>query len=251
MNIRIHIAHKASQQQKDMAMSQASFYEQLKVLFNQQFAQQQQTLNFLMSKIQPILDNPTGYFEGEEAALRTQASDTIAQNYQNAARNWQQRAFQLGGRELPGGALLQGLEALALGQASEESGAQNQITLQGAQRRLQNFWNAASALGGVAQMQSPNALLQGSIQQGENAYREVSEAFKPSGIWQKVLAGVLTGIGTTFLPGLGTWLGGSLFGAGGGGGAAAGAGAGAAAASAPSWGVLGPSIYGTGPIVTV
>lgn len=236
---------KASAEEKAAARASQQFTEELRRMFQQQFAKQQATLDYLEGQIKPLLESPSGFFAGEEAALRTAATENVSRQYQDAMRGFQNRAFILGGRELPSGAMLQGLGEIEGARAADEAGAQNTITLEGAQRKLANFWNAANVLSGIGSLQSPNALLSGAVSQGAESFKEVQQAFKPSGLLGKILGGIAGGIASVFLPGVG----GALLGKLGLGAAAAGAGTAGAASSAgsmfaPAWNP-GPGFWDT------
>jgi hypothetical protein len=207
---------KASEQEKALADKQAAFYDTTTRLFQQQFANQQQTLNFLQGYLEPLIKNPTGYSPEAMTAMRTSASDTISQQYKNAEQNFQNRSFVLGARQLPSGALLKGEEAIQQAHAADEANAQNQITLSNEQLKQTNFWNAISALSGVGGMQNPSYLLSGANQAGANAWQSTSVAYAPSNFWGNLAGAALGGGLNAFTGGLGgtaaSKLGGKLFG---------------------------------------
>src|ERR1700693_4538937 len=63
---------------------QATFDSQLMSIFNQQYATQKSSLAYLPGKMQPIIDaGGTGYDPATLASMRTSATDTNAQQYQN------------------------------------------------------------------------------------------------------------------------------------------------------------------------
>jgi hypothetical protein len=192
--------------QTQLAKQQAAFYKELQGVFGKQFAQQTGILNFLQSTLKPLIEHPVGYSAAEEAALRTQASETTTGQFENAARNFQERSFILGGRELPSGALLAGLGGLEGMRAISEAGGQREISLQNEALKRQNYWNAVSALGGVAGMQNPlgyagSATGAGSaaVQGGQSAFSMWNQVNQSP--WARVLGGVLGGLGGTFLGG--------------------------------------------------
>jgi hypothetical protein len=215
--------------QTQLAQQQAAFYKELQGVFGKQFAGQTQILNFLQDTLKPLIEHPTGYSATEEAALRTQASETTTGQFESAARNLQERSFILGGRELPSGALLAGLGGLEGMRATTEAGGQREISLQNEALKRQNYWNAVSALGGVAGMQNPLGYSQSAtgaggaaVAGGQSAYNQW-QAYNAT-TWstflgdmaKKALGGVVGGaVGA---------LSGGLFGGLGGGGGSSGAG---------------------------
>lgn len=140
---------KAAEQQQE------NFNSQLMNIFQQQFGQQTQVLNYLKGKMQPMIDNPTGYDAATLAAMRTSATDTLSNNYQNAQKALQNQEYTSGGRDLPSGTSAQLNEALLNSEAADKSNAQNTITLNDANLKQQNYWNAVNVLNGTAAQFNP------------------------------------------------------------------------------------------------
>lgn len=170
---------KASQEEKDAARSSQAFTDTLRSMFQEQFKYQRGIMDTILAKVTPLFQNPQGFAPDALAAMRTNASEGITANYDAAQRNFQDRAFVLGGRELPSGALLAGQGAIDLGRARDEAAAQRQITLANEQQKQANFWNAANILNGQVANASPNNLLSGSIQQGQQSAAQLYQAFHP------------------------------------------------------------------------
>ena len=184
--------------------SQAAFTQTLQQAFNSQFATQQATLGFLNNTLQNEVTNPTGYGATDLAAQRTSATDTIAAQAQNAQRATQGRAAMTGGANLPSGVNQQiaAEEQTAAGQA--EAGAQNQITQNNANLKMQQQQAGLSGLSGVAQINNPNQYAS-SANQGSGEVAGLSQAVTQAngpGIGQ-TLAGVTTGIGGAVIGGAG------------------------------------------------
>lgn len=192
---------KASQQEKDLQAEQAKLYETLTGLFQQQFATQKGTLDFLMSNLKPLIENPQGYSPDTLTAMRTSASDTIAGQYQAATKAMQNRSFVLGGRQLPSGVQQAQQEQLNASQAATESQAQNAITRANESLKLSNFWNAISALSGVGGMQNPAYLLSGANQAGQSAFQSSYLMSQQNNTLGNILGG---GLGGALLGGLST-----------------------------------------------
>lgn len=193
------------EEEKKLATTQTNFYNELIKMQKAQFGEQSSIFKFLQNTLKPLIEHPTGFSAVEEAALRTQATETTTGQFENAARNFQERSFILGGRELPSGALLAGLGGLEGMRASEEAGGQRQISLQNEALRRQNFWNAASMLGGVASGYNPVGFAGAATGAGSAAQVTTAAAYEP--FWQKVLGGAIVGFaggaGNALLGGMG------------------------------------------------
>jgi len=129
----------------------AAFQNTLQSAFQTQFGQNQQIYKFLSDTLMPQITHPQGYGDDALAAMRTGATDTIAQQYQNAQKALQNQQFVNGSENLPSGVNAMQTGALKLGQASDTATAQNNITTQNENLKQQNYWNALSALNGVNQ----------------------------------------------------------------------------------------------------
>lgn len=199
------LTNKVSSEQKQAALSSAQFTDTLRQLFSQQFATQQSTLKMLQDNFQKYVTNPQGYSPESLTAMRTQASDTLAGQFNAAKQQFQNRSFVLGGRQLPSGALLAGENALDIAHAGAESQAQLGITQANEQQKLANMFQAAGILGNVAGLQSPNALLSGAINQGQISDKEIAAAF-PASSWLGNLFGGIAGGLVGMIPGVGPLL---------------------------------------------
>jgi hypothetical protein len=144
-------AQTQSQQASLQAQQQQNaFNTQLMSIFQQQFGQQQQVFNFLQNTLQPqVAAGGQGYTPAQLAALRTGASDTNAQQFQNAQQALNEVEAQHGGNDLPSGVNANLNASLAVQEAQTEAASQNQITQNNANLQQQNYWNALNALNGV------------------------------------------------------------------------------------------------------
>lgn len=129
----------------------AAFQSTLQSAFQTQFGQNQDVTKFLTDTLKSGISNPQGYGADEEAAMRTNATDTIASQYQNAQKALQNQQFINGSESLPSGVNQMQTGALKMGQASDTANAQNTITANNAALKRQNYWNSVSALNGVNQ----------------------------------------------------------------------------------------------------
>jgi hypothetical protein len=170
---------------------QAAFNTQLMQIFGKQFAQQQDVLKYLQGKMQPMIDNPTGFSAQAESAMRTGASEQVAGQYQNAQKALANQRAQRGDAGLPSGVDAQ-IDA-QVGNAAAATGAQaqNDITLQNEQLKNANMWNAVNALSGVGAQFNPQSY--GSLyNQGAGNVANLSQAYNASK--QSQLMGVLGGV---------------------------------------------------------
>jgi len=169
------------------------FDQQLMSIFQSQYANQTQVLNFLQTALKPMITNPTGYDANALAAMRTSASDTNAQQFQNAQEALNNQITQSsGGSKLTGvsGAAQQAKAALDIAGAQQEANTQNQITQADANLKQQNYWNAIGALSGVGSLISPTSY-SGQAISGGNTVANLSQAYTQS--QQSPLLGALGG----------------------------------------------------------
>ena len=156
-------ASKTTQEQQQLnlqaSQQQLSFTNQLMGLFSQQFSNQQNVLNFLKSTVQPeVAAGGQGYTPAQLAAQRTGATDTNAEQFQNAeqALNEQTQANS-GGSKLTGtaGATEEAEAGLDAAEAQTQASSQEQITQANANLQQQNYWNGINVLSGVAAQDNP------------------------------------------------------------------------------------------------
>lgn len=171
---------KGDQTLKQSEQSQAALNQQLSQAFTTQFGKQSQILSYLQGKLQPMIDNPTGFSPEALTAMRTQASDTNADQFNSAqtALN-DQLAARGGASSLPSGVDAQIRGQLASAGARQEATSQNNITLQDEQLKQQNFWNAVNGLSGNAAQLNPLGY-SGGATQGAGAVAGLGQAYKAS-----------------------------------------------------------------------
>jgi len=184
---------------KQSEQQQAQLNQQLSQAFTTQFGKQSQILSYLQGKLQPMIDNPTGFSPEALTALRTSASDTNSQQFNNAqtALN-DQLAARGGAGALPSGVDAQLRAQLAQGGAQQEASTQNQITLNDEQLKQQNYWNAINALSGNASQLNPLGY-SGGATAGAGAVAGLGQAYKAS--QASPLLGALGGIAGGVLSG--------------------------------------------------
>lgn len=171
---------------------QAGFNKKLMAAFSTQFGKQSAILDSLTSRLQPMIDNPTGFSPEALAALRTSASDTNAGQFLGA-----QKALnsQIAGRQ-DASALGSGVDAqlragVAQAGAQNEANSQNNITLQNEQQKQQNFWSSINALSGNAAQYNPLGFAGGATS-GSGAVANLGQAYQSSK--QSQLLGALGGV---------------------------------------------------------
>jgi hypothetical protein len=195
-------AKKGDETAKAAEQQQLAFSKQLVDIFGKQFAQQSGIFNFLKGKLQPMIDNPTGYSPEALAAMRTSSTENITAQTDNAQRALQAQQFALGGRDLPSGVnemQFGGLKAMEAGKIAD---TQNQITLANENLKQQNYWNAMNALNGQEAMLNPLGYA-GTANQGFGNVADLSQAVTAAngpGIGG-ILGGVVGGATSGFFTG--------------------------------------------------
>lgn len=166
-------ASSATKEQQQLTSEQTqqtmAFDKQLMELFQKQYATQQTQLNFLTSILKPVAENAAagnGFTKPELAAMRTSATDELTAQEQNAQKALNQTLKTSGDANIPSGVTVGANLALQNQEFQANAGTQNQITVANAQQANSNLFNAVSALSGVAQQESPNALESGALEGG-------------------------------------------------------------------------------------
>jgi len=196
---------------KQQEQQQLAFNQQLSSIFQQQFAQQSAVLQFLKGKLEPLIDNPTGYDPVALSAMRTGATDAISQQYQNAQKALNnQLNSKNGGSDLPSGVDAQIQGGFQQSQAQDQANAQNTITLNDANLKNTNMWNAFNVLSGNVASQFNPLGYAGAYNQGSGTVANLSQAYTNSR--QSGLLGALGGVTGSLLGAAGNAGGfGSLF----------------------------------------
>lgn len=137
--------------------SQKAFTDTLQSSFKTTFAANQAILGNLTSILTKAIASPQGYSPAELTALRTTATDTVAQQTSNATRAASEYSATHGGADLGSGvnAQIQGqIQAEGMKTLSTE---QNQISIANAERQQQNYWQAISGLQQVGAQYNPTS----------------------------------------------------------------------------------------------
>lgn len=197
-------------------VSQASFDQSLQAIFQSQYATQKSQLDYLTSKLKPMVENPTGYSAQDLAAMRTGATDTNSEQYKNAQAALNNEISQAsGGSKLVGvaGANVQADAALAAAAANQEATSQENITGQNEALKNSNYWNAINALNGTAAEQNPLGYAN-SATSGSNAVSNLGQTVNAANQSQLLgaLGGIAGGVGTAIAGHHGCWIFASFFG---------------------------------------
>lgn len=200
--------------QTQLANEQATFYQELTKAYSTVFPEQQAILNALTKEFQPILaagPNQAGFNPAEEAALRTEASDTTTRGAQQADVALGAKLAAEGDATIPSGAKTQLEAGLTESANAENAGLQNKITEENYATGRENFLNAASALESSAGLLNPNAAAGSANQGGSAANTTFNDIAAENSAWMGPVFGMIGGLGGAALGNP------SLFGGGGGG----------------------------------
>ena len=151
---------------------QMQFDQQLMSLFQAQYGKQSAITDYLTKQLEPIISKGgEGMTPEALTAARTQARDTVSNEFQGA-----QRAINATEqRELPSGVNAQVGGSLMAQEAETEAGQQNQITLTNEELRQRNYWNSIAALSGNASLINPLGYSSGATS-GSGAVAGLSQA---------------------------------------------------------------------------
>ena len=195
---------KASSAETNLANEQASFYQTLTAAYQTEFANQGAILMSMDKAWQPILNagiNQYGFSPQEDTSMRTQASDTIANNTAAAQTALNENLAARGGGNTftPSGATSQLEAGLLSSEATQQSATANQITQAGYATGRQNFLAASGALSGVAQQYNPLGYAGATTNAGGSAFGMANTVNTENTAWQGELTGALVGAGEAFL----------------------------------------------------
>jgi len=196
--------HKGDPVAKQAETQQMNFDSQLMDIFQKQYGTQSSQLSYLNSVMKPIIDaGGKGFSDADLASMRTAATDTNAQQFQNAQDTLQNQITQSsGGSKLAGvsGATIQARAALLNAEAQKQASDQETITSQNAQLKNANYWNSINVLNGVAAQTNPLGYA-GTATSGGNTVAGLSGAVTQAN--QSQLLGALGGIAGGVGAGLG------------------------------------------------
>ena len=169
----------ATSQQKDLAASQAAFYNTMTQDYSTQFANQNAILGTLTQSLNPIIaagPNQMGFNNAELTNLNSQALQGTGQSYANASKALKENQASSGGGNsyLPSGVQSQQQSSLASAAANQESSQLLGIQQAGYQQGANQYQSAIGQLGGVAGMYNPNGAASGANSAGGAADTEAN-----------------------------------------------------------------------------
>lgn len=218
-NGQIALCKGASDDQKELNDNQKKFYSTLSDNYNQQFANQSNILQSLNNVLAPVVaagPSQYGYSKDQTNALNSEALQGTAQQYQNAQKSLQNQQAARGGGTmyLPSGVDAQNNAALASSGANQISSQLLNIKNAGYQQGNQNYNNAVSAMGGVANTYNPlgySGSVTGAGSAAANEANVIQQANAAASPWGAI-GGLLGGVAGSFAGPLGASLGSKLSG---------------------------------------
>jgi hypothetical protein len=177
--------------------AQANFTKTLMQSYKTQFGQQSAILSFLTKKLEPQIDNPTGFSADTLASMRTGATESTARSYAQSEQALHNAEAARGGNGLPSGVDAQLEAENANAGAAQNVQSQQGITLANEQQKQQNYWNAVNALSGNAAQYNPTGYA-GQATSGSSAVGDLGTAYKNSQSSQLLgaLGGIAGGVGS-------------------------------------------------------
>lgn len=183
---------------KAQEQAQAEFTNTLQANYKTQFAQQSQILSFLQNKLEPQINNPTGYDAKTLATMRTSATDTNATQFANSEKALNTAlTARTGATTLPSGVDAQLQAGNFNAAAASQVEVQNNVTMADANLKNANYWNSVNALSGNAAQFAPTSYA-GAANTGASTTADLGSAYKSSQSSQLLgaLGGVAAGAGT-------------------------------------------------------
>jgi len=173
----------------------AKFQQTLQSTFQAQYAQQQKLMSVVTPQLENMVTKPQGMTPANLAATRTNATDVIAAQTQNAQKAAGAAAARGGGAALPSGVAAQVSGGIAAAGAEETAATQNQITMSNENLKLQNYWRGISGLTGQEQIADPTKYASEANQAGSTTagLGQAALAAKQAGIQD--VGAVMSGLG--------------------------------------------------------
>ena len=141
---------------QDAQRSENAFSKELQADFEAQFGANTRLTSLINGQMwNQINAGGEGYSKPALAAMRAQAADSIAGNFQHAQHALQEHEAQTGGNDLPSGVNAQLDAGLYAKEAEQQAAAANDITLANENQRQQNYWRAIGTLSGNNAARNP------------------------------------------------------------------------------------------------
>lgn len=200
-----------SSAEKQLQGQEIGLSESLDQYLRTNYGEQQATWNTISNQLNPIAaagPNQTGFNQPELAAMNTAAVNNAGGNYANAAR-----AVGAGMSAGTGGAstegdVLSGINAQVKGSlagqaAGQLAGTENAITQANYAQGLQNWQNAMSGLGNLAQQESPEGYISGANNANAQAFDQANTIQQQSQAQMNDIFSSIAGVGGMAMGGLG------------------------------------------------
>jgi len=189
----------ASSEQKQTYAEQNAFYGQLTSEYATVFGEDQSILNEMTAIYKPILEagpNQKGFSSEEETALRTQATEGTAQNYQKAAVALSESLNARGGGDtyIPSAADEEIKAELASSAAGQESREQLGITEENYAQGRAQFNAASSVLATEAGLLNPTGFAGATTGAGSAAAQTANEITQANNSWIAPVLGAVGGV---------------------------------------------------------
>lgn len=198
----------ASGAQTSISNQQSNFYSTLNQNYQTEFGQNQAILSDLTSALKPIIaggPNQQGFSASENAALNSQAINSTANGYKNAAQQVNDSMASKGGGNtfLPSGASTQANEELASAATQNLSNEELGITQANYEQGTKNFFGAEGELAGASGSQeSPlNGLASEVTSAGNSAMTDATDVNNANTAWEGQLGGLVGGLGGAVVTG--------------------------------------------------
>lgn len=183
--------------QKELATAQTNFYNTLTSEATQVFGQVSALYNYVLGKVQPIIDkgpNQKGFSDDELSTLNSNAITTVGQNYNKAAKAVNEQIASQGGGNayIPTGANNQLKQEVATSAAELTSREENQIVMADYQAGNEQYNQAMAALMGAPSLFNPVSGLNNSANgAGTSAGSTWSAIAAEDNSWMGAVGGLL------------------------------------------------------------
>lgn len=194
--------------QQNLQQEEADFYQKQIDAYNTAYSKYQGISDLLSAQFDPILKagpGQFGYTPEETAALRTQATEGVARNYNQAAKAVAEQGASMGGGtniiNATGGPMTQARANLAAQAAQTQSGEQLGITTTGYDVGRQQWQNAIAGEENLAAGWNPNSFSGSATNAAGTANSEANViAQENQAPWNAVL-GALGGVASSTMGG--------------------------------------------------
>jgi hypothetical protein len=179
---------------KQTEQAQAAFTTTLTGAFKTAFANNQAILDKLTATLTDAINNPQGFSPKTLALMKTNASDTVTAQTQNAEKAANAYLASRGGPTLGSGVAAQIQGGIAAAGATETAKELSGIDIQSGLLQNENYWRGISGLTNVANAENPTGLANAETGSA-NATADLSRAYLASqqADWSNTF-GIINGI---------------------------------------------------------